>query len=205
MVKDKNGKELTMSETSGKIWNRIIATFKELWIFKLHLIGHFPSHSVRRFAYRLSGITIGKGSAIHMGLRLYSIGGIKIGDDTLIGENSTLDGRGTITIGSHVDIASEVMIYTSQHDINATDFGPISEPVKVEDYVFIGPRAIILPGVIVGKGAIIAAGAVVTKDVAPFSIVGGVPAKQIGERALKNPQYRIGRVPQWLSVAPLFR
>lgn len=205
MVHDKNGKELAPNEISAKVLNRIKATFLELWIFKLHLIGHFPSHFIRRFAYVLSGIHIGSGSAVHMGLRLYTIGGIKIGKDTVVGENVTLDGRGTITIGSHVDIASEVMVYTSQHDSTASDFGPISRPVVIEDYVFIGPRAIILPGVTIGKGAIVGAGAVVTKDVASFSIVGGVPAKLIGERGLKDPHYRIGRVPSWLGVAPWFR
>ena len=85
------------------------------------------------------------------------------------------------------------MIYSSEHDIESPDFHAISSPVKIGDYVFIGPRAIILPGVKVGDGAIIAAGAVVTKDVEPHTIVGGVPAKIIGERQLKNPKYQLGR------------
>ena len=59
--------------------------------------------------------------------------------------------------------------------------------------MFIGPRAIILPGVKIGKGAVVGAGAVVTKDVAPFKVVGGVPAKEIGERKNKNPNYKLGR------------
>jgi len=63
----------------------------------------------------------------------------------------------------------------------------------IEDYVFIGPRTIILPGVKIGKGAVIAAGAVVTKDVPPFAICGGVPAKIIGERRLKTLKYKLGR------------
>ena len=205
MVHDKNGKELSSGETLIKVLSRIKAILLELWIFKLHLVGHFPSHFVRRLFYSISGIHLGKGSAVYMGLRLYTIGGITIGDDTVVGENVTLDGRGKLTIGSHTDIASEVMIYTSQHDVNAADFHPVSEPVKIEDYVFIGPRAIILPGVTIGKGAVIGAGAVVTKDVAPFTVVGGIPAKPIGERSLKDLHYRIGRVPAWLGVASWFR
>ena len=67
------------------------------------------------------------------------------------------------------------------------------EPVVIDDYVFIGPRVIIMPGVKIGKGAIVAGGAVVTKDVADFTIVGGVPAKVIGERKNKNPKYVLGR------------
>ncbi|KKR50505.1 MAG: Acetyltransferase, partial [Candidatus Levybacteria bacterium GW2011_GWA2_40_16] len=73
-------------------------------------------------------------------------------------------------------------------------FRPISKPVIIEDYVFIGPRSIILPGVTIGKGAVVAAGAVVSKDVAPFTVVGGVPAVKIRDRKLKNPLYTLGRV-----------
>ena len=85
------------------------------------------------------------------------------------------------------------MIYNSEHDLESNDFTARTEPVEIEDYVFVGPRAIILPGVKVGKGAVIAAGAVVTKNVDDFTIVGGVPAKVIGERKNKNPDYKLGR------------
>jgi len=98
-----------------------------------------------------------------------------------------------LTIGSHVSLASSVLIYNSEHKINDEDFGASEEPVEIGDYVFIGPRAIILPGVKIGKGAVIGAGAVVTKDVPDFAIVGGVPAKVIGERKNKNPSYQLGR------------
>ena len=88
--------------------------------------------------------------------------------------------------GNHVNIGSSVMIYNSEHDIDSEDFHAISAPVEIEDYVFIGPRAIILPGVTVKKGAVVGAGAVVTKDVEEFKIVGGVPARIIGERKNKD-------------------
>ena len=61
-----------------------------------------------------------------------------------------LDGRDKLVIGDHVDIASEVMIYNSEHDINASDFHAILAPVKVGNYTFIGPRSIILPDVEIG-------------------------------------------------------
>lgn len=176
-----------------KIWNRIKTVFTELIVFKLYVIGHFPSHYVRRFFYRLCGIKIGRGSAIHMGARFYNPIHVKIGKDTIVGESAVLDGRAKLTIGDHVDIASEVMIYNAEHAINDENFKAEVLPVIIEDYVFVGPRAIILPGVTIGKGAVVGAGAVVTRDVLEFSIVGGVPAKEIGKRELKDPHYKLGR------------
>jgi maltose O-acetyltransferase len=128
-----------------------------------------------------------------MGIRFYDPRNISVGNDTIIGEGTVLDGREKLMVGNHVDIASEVMIYNSKHDIENEYFLPVSSPVTIEDYVFIGPRSIILPGVKIGKGAIVAAAAVVTKDVPPYAIVAGVPAKIIGERKLKDLHYKLGR------------
>ncbi|HRN69546.1 MAG TPA: acyltransferase [Candidatus Woesebacteria bacterium] len=176
-----------------KIIRRIKTIVLELDIAILRFVGYIPSHLIRRFFYVIAGIKIGKKGAIHMWASFYDPKNISIGDDTIIGERVVLDGRDKLKIGNHVDIASEVMIYNGQHDINDESFKAVFEPVVIEDYVFIGPRAIILPGVTIGKGAVVGAGAVVTKDVTPFAIVGGVPAKVIGERNLKNPRYKLGR------------
>ena len=193
MFKDRTGKILTLEEFFSKVINRVKNIFLEFGVFLLHLVGYIPSHFFRRFCYRLARIKIGKGSTIHTKTRFYNPRNIIIGEDTIVGEGAVLDGRARLIIGSHVDIASEVMIYNSQHDIENENFTAVDKPVVIEDYVFIGPRAIILPGVTIGKGAIVAAGAVVTKDVPPYAIVGGVPAKIIGERKNKNLHYKLGR------------
>jgi acetyltransferase-like isoleucine patch superfamily enzyme len=178
----------------NKILRRINTVFLELDVMILHFVSScIPSHFIRRFFYRLSGMKIGRGSTLHMGARFYNPENIVIGDDSIIGENAVLDGRDSLIIGNHVDIATGVMIYNGEHDIKDENFSAVFSPVKVEDYVFIGPRAIILPGVIVKKGAVIGAGAVVTKDVEELSIVGGVPAKEIRKREIKNLNYRLGR------------
>lgn len=192
-MKDKTGKELASKEILIKGVNRMVNILLELEIFLLHCVGHIPFHHVRRFFYRLAGVKIGKGSTIHMGTRFYDPRNIVIGEDTIIGENTVLDGRSSLRIGSHVDIASEVMIYNAEHDIHDENFRPIQEQVVIEDYVFIGPRVIVQPGVIIKKGAVIAAGAVVAKDVSSSVVVGGVPAKEIQERRVKDLHYTLGR------------
>ena len=107
---------------------------------------------------------------------------ICIEEGSVIGHGVTLDGRNGITIGRNVNFSSEVMIWTMQHDYNDPKFGAVGGSVVIEDYAWISARAIVLPNVRIGHGAVVAAGAVVTKDVEPYAIVGGVPAKKIGNR-----------------------
>jgi acetyltransferase-like isoleucine patch superfamily enzyme len=199
MVTDKDGRTLTTSQVSQKIWRRLGAIWLEFVTgFLWWGVGEVPLHHFRRFFYRLAGMKIGSGSTIHMRFRVYDPRNVEIGEDTIIGERVVLDGRSALKIGNHVDIATAAMIFNSQHDTRDPHFSAIEAPVVIEDYVFIGPNAIILPGVTIGKGAVVGAGAVVTKDVAAGTIVGGVPAKVIGERQLKTYSYRLGRA-RWFQ------
>lgn len=187
------GNPLTSVEASQKIINRAFNWILDLELLVITWVGLVPSHLFRLLIYKAAGMKIGKGSRIHIGARFFNPTNISIGNGSIVGDNAFLDGRDELRIGNNVDIASQVMIYNSEHDIEAEDFQAITAPVEIEDYVFIGPRAIILPGVKIGKGAVVAAGAVVTKDVSEFAIVGGVPAGVIGDRKLKDLNYRLGR------------
>lgn len=193
MFKDKAGNNLTATEALPKIGNRLNSYVLDFELMLLRWSGHIPFHSIRNLIYRASGVKLGKGSTLHMWANFFYPKNITIGNDTIIGDHVFLDGRSSIKIGDHVDIASSVMIYNSEHDLDDDDFKAREESVEIGDNVFIGPRAIILPGVKIGNGAVVAAGAVVTKDVADFAIVGGVPAKEIGERKNKNLNYKLGR------------
>lgn len=195
---DRIGRELSAKETAGKVSSRFYNYLADFFLFWLHLLCFIPSHHIRRLLLRLGGAKIGKGSTVHMGCRFFSLKNITIGQDSIIGEGSFMDGRDTLKIGDHVDIASQVLIYNSEHDIHSEDFRSVKDVVEIGDYVFIGPRAIILPGVRIGQGAVVGAGAVVTKDVEEFAVVGGVPAQVIGERKIKNPHYQLGRA-RWFQ------
>lgn len=191
-MKDRMGKTLTLPEIMVKVNRRIISILLDFILMLLRWVGHIPSHNFRKICYQINGMHIGKGSTIHMWASFYDPRYIEIGEDTIIGDHAFLDGRDKIIIGNHVDIASSVMIYNGKHDYESEDFHPVFSQVVIEDYVFIGPRVIVQPGVKIGKGAIVAAGAIVTRDVPSFTIVGGVPAKIIGERKQKDLHYRLG-------------
>lgn len=198
IFKDRTGRTLTSVEATDKIVSRLYNYLADFALFWLHLACSVPFHHFRRFILRLGGAKIGSGSSIHIGCRFFSLKNLKIGEDTIIGDHAFLDGRASLEIGNHTDIASQVLVYNSKHDINDEEFRPVEKPVKIGDYVFIGPRVIIQPGVTIGDGAIVAAGAVVTDDVSPGKIVGGVPAREIGERKLKKYSYRLGRA-RWFQ------
>lgn len=110
---------------------------------------------------------------------------ISIGDGSIIGMWAILDGREGITIGKNVNFSSEVALWTLQHDYNSPTFATEGGPIVIGDRAWISFRATILPGVTIGEGAVIAANSVVTKDVAPYTVVGGIPAKPLMQRTGK--------------------
>ena len=169
------------------------------------VIARVPVYAVRHAWYkRVLGMRIGEGSTLLMDLYLYirgrtrteQSGGITIGRRSVINQQCCLDGRGGLTIGDYVSISPGVWILTDSHDMHDPDFREILAPVTICNHAWIGSRAMILPGVTVGEGAVVAAGAVVTSNVEPYTVVGGVPARQIGTRNPNlKPRWRVYRPP----------
>lgn len=142
--------------------------------------------------------------------------GVEFGSASLvIGNNCSLnsnvminaDGGGTIEIGNDVLIAPNVVVRASNHAFFRTDI-PINQQGHIAGHIYIGndvwicSNVVILPGITIGKGAIVAAGAVVTKDVAPYDIVGGIPAAKIGNRQKKNSGQKSGPAHPSVLAAP---
>ena len=183
-----------------------------------HVVARVPSFTLRRLWYRhVVGIDFGSRASVFLGAYVWFTTpgetrrrGVAIGRNSRINRDCTLDLRCGLTIGENVSISPEVMILTLSHDYNDPSFSDLDPgPVTIEDHVWIGTRAMILPGVRVGHGAVVAAGSVVTKDVAPMSVVAGVPAKPVAERAPGATAYALGwndgKPPRFtLGKPPLF-
>lgn len=111
-----------------------------------------------------------------------AVGDVIIGDHTRIGLHNTI--IGPVTIGSHVNLAQGITVTALNHNFDDAkkridEQGVSTTPVVIEDDIWIGANAVVLPGVTIGHHSVVAAGAVVTKDVPPHSLVAGVPAKII--------------------------
>lgn len=181
----KKAKILISCLTSYYVKNNKLFELFRYFIFEFFLnniLPYIPSWSVRRIIFKVLKIKIGKGTFISKDTYFMTPRKFKIGENSDINRNCIIDARGGITIGSSVSISHNVNLVTGGHYVNSKNFQGKYMPIKIDDYVWLGIGCTILQGVTIGRGAIVCAGAVVTKDVKPYDIVGGVPAKKIGIR-----------------------
>ena len=151
------------------------------WIF-IAILKRIPSRRLRIAILRRHGARIAKNVAMYASVEIRNPRGISIAEGCSIGPKVLLDARKGLEVGRNVTIAYDAIIWTLHHDMNAPDFHTIGAKTTIDEYAWICSRAILLPGVHIGEGAVVASGAVVTKDVEPYTIVGGIPAKTIGKR-----------------------
>lgn len=154
--------------------------------FAIFNIGTIPSNSLRKLIYRMLCGRIESGVTIHFGTEIRCPRKLRIGKGTIIGDNAILDARCGLSMGENVNLSSNVSIYTLQHDHRDPYFRcnetQKKMSVEIDDRVWLGSNVIVLPGVHIGEGAVCCAGCVVTKDIPPYSVVAGIPAKKVGER-----------------------
>ena len=152
-----------------------------------NVIAKLPIESVRKAYYRrVMGISVG--DETHLSMRLFFTGyhsrcQVSIGNNCVINREIYMDGRAGVQIGNNVNVSFQACLLSLHHDHNDPGFCAIGAPVIIQDHAWIGARAMILPGVTIGEGAVVAAGAVVTRSVPAYTVVGGVPARVIGERS----------------------
>lgn len=146
-------------------------------------VGKVPSRRLRSLFLDCYLGSCGTNSAVQLGCRFLNGRKVHLGKGNVINFGCLFDGRHfNIRIGDNVSIGPEATILTLGHDPQSPSFANRGGDVVIGDRVWIGYRAVILPDVTIGEGAVIAACSVVTKDVEPFAILAGSPARKIGER-----------------------
>ena len=157
-----------------------------MWVF-LEIMPNF----IRKIIFKIIFRSFGKNSLIDYGSYARYPSRIEIGDNVTINRGCKLfasffrkDVR--IKIGNNIAIAPDVSFFAAGHDYHYYNLPDIAASITVEDNVWIGGRSIILQGVTVGEGAVVAAGSVVSRDVEPYTIVGGNPARFIKKREMKE-------------------
>ncbi len=152
---------------------------------------------IRMDLYRKAGIKVDATSNIMMHAWVLQARGITIGPNCIIGPFTTLDCRGGLTIGRNVNIAGEVLTIGGHHVVDSETAEGIVGKVVIEDNAWVAMRATILPGITVGEGAYVAAAALVNRDVEPYTLVGGVPARKIRDRS-RDIRYTLHHAPNWV-------
>ncbi len=157
-----------------------------IWALFIRPTPPWTCHAWRRFLYRLFGATIGKGSKIDPTCRCWAPWNLTLGQYTALAEGVDCYAVDKITIGSKVAISQRSFLCTASHDITSLQRPLIHKPITIGDHAWVCAEAFVGPGVTLGEGAVAAARAVLCKDVEPWTVVGGNPAKLIKQRKMTS-------------------
>ena len=149
----------------------------------LNMTYQLVPNPLRNYYLKMFGIYLGRQTVLHRKCKFFHVGKMKVGKNSVINFGCYLDNRRGIYIGNNVGIAHNSKIYTLGHDFDDPTFRTKGASVYIRDNVFIFSNAMIMPGITIGEGSIVLAGSVVTKDVEPWTVVGGNPARKIRERS----------------------
>lgn len=157
------------------------------WLVFARLTPRWTLNRWRRLWVRLFGGRIGSGVRIHARARIWRPRNLEIGANSWISEGANLYCVAPVKIGKNAVISESAFICTAEHDVSSPKFELKCSPISIGDMAWIGARALILPGRSVGEGAVVAAQSVVTRDVPPWTIVAGNPARVIRKREITPP------------------
>ena len=163
-----------------------------------HVVNRIPLVGARMLAYAALGVELDDPASanISLGVEMWAGHNLSMGRGATIGQRCYVDARGGIRLEANVSISREVCVLTASHDPDSPEFEAPLAPVRFEQRSWIATRAVVLPGVCIGEGAVVAAGAVVARDVDPYTVVGGVPARVLRKRH-EPMSYELGFRPSW--------
>ena len=140
----------------------------------------------RLWLLRLFGMKMERRALVYRSARIYAPWNLTLEDGVVIGPRCEVYNKEKVFVGYEVTISQDAFICTASHDITRKDQALIAKAIRINGYSWVAARAIIMPGVTIGEGVIVGAGSVVTKDVEPWTVVGGNPAKFIKKRVLSD-------------------
>lgn len=164
-----------------------------------HLGNRLPFQWMRIAVARLLGahFVAPRRAALMWGAEIWAARRLEIGADCVVGRFVLLDARGGIRMGRSVNVSSYTRMMSAKHVVDDPDFVASFDEIVIGDRVWIGIGATILGGVTIGEGAVVAANATVTRDVEPFTVVAGTPARKVRDRN-RDLRYELDYRPNWL-------
>ena len=157
-----------------------------VWFFVNSLVFPLLSNRNRSRILRLFGARVGKLCRIYRSVRFYAPWNLVFGENVCIGPRVNIYNKDQVAIGNQVVISQDVFLCTASHDLSSPVMSLLTKPIRIGSESWIAAKATILPNVEVGEGAVVGACAVVAKDVPPWSVVVGNPARVVGHRELKG-------------------
>lgn len=175
------------------------------WMKRVWNLPALLGYALQSLRWRLKGARIASSSVISHLTVHGNASHLRIGECCCLGI-TRMQTHERIEIGNCVVINDGVRLITGSHDIHSPTYDHVFSPIIIEDHAWIATDAMILKGVRIGRGAVVAAGAVVTRDVPPFTVVGGNPAREIGTRRIESfdyiPSSWFGPVMAWVGRNP---
>jgi putative colanic acid biosynthesis acetyltransferase WcaF len=147
-----------------------------------------PLHAWRSFLLRCFGARIGSGCHIYPNATIWAPWNLVCGDVVAIAQGAIIYNPSRIVLGSHATISQEAYLCGATHDYELPEFPLVSSEITIGPFAWICARATVQPGVSVGEGAVLALGAIATRDIEPWSIYAGVPARKMKNRTIRGKQ-----------------
>ena len=161
-----------------------------VWWFAWGVLGRFsprPFHVWRRSLLRLFRARVARGAHVYPSARIWAPWNLNMAPHSCLGDRVDCYTVAPITLQRRAIVSQDAVLCTGTHDYLDRDFPLVTRPIVLEEDCWVAAGAFVGPGVTIGRGAIVGARAVVMKDVSPFTIVAGNPAKVVGSRSMADP------------------
>ena len=142
-----------------------------------------PAHGWRRFLLRSFGAHIGRGATVHASARIWAPWNLEMGEFSCLGAAVDCYSADHIRIGARATVSQYSFLCTASHDIDSAEMTLITAPITIGEHAWVAANAFIAPGVSVGAGAVVGARASVFRDVEPWTVVAGNPARTMRQRS----------------------